>query len=434
MKTRQPRFALTSTATARRFTPARSDLLQRKCACGGTPGPTGECETCRQKRLQHKSSVGVERQNAVPPIVDEVLRSPGQPLDRETRAFMEPRFGHDFSQVRVHTDSRAAESARAIAAAAYAVNQDIVFGYGRYHPATGEGKLLLAHELTHVVQQRGGGNWAQRQVEGLPTSSAVATPPATSSATQRLLAIIADIEKVKAKATQTPGEKGAKGGASAEHTKELTDFTARLRTVANGSDEQLKLSVLAGFSSEGIQRVEAQADVNAEVRERRSEGIATKSLMVSHPRDAAEIEADRVAQAVAQGSKGTVSQTTSEGMVSRNGGTLVAAGAWILATEAEASPATSWNPPGWVVIGVGVVVAAALIGAGVYMASNVADSGIMDEVYGLIEAAKAAGRALTICEALAQLMAAAKRAGDSARVNKIKATEKAKGCRHSSYS
>jgi hypothetical protein len=68
------------------------------------------------------------------------------------------------------------------------------------------------------------------------------------------------------------------------------------------------------------------------------------------------------------------------------------------------------------------------------MASNVADTGIMGEVQGLIEAAKAAGRALTICEALAQLMAAAKRAGDSARVNKIKATQKAKGCRHSSYS
>jgi hypothetical protein len=89
------------------------------------------------------------------PIVHEVLRSPGQPLDSATRSFMEPHFGHDFSQVRVHTDSRAAESARAVNVVAYTVGRDVVFGAGRYSPMTTAGQRLLAHELTHFVQQCG---------------------------------------------------------------------------------------------------------------------------------------------------------------------------------------------------------------------------------------------------------------------------------------
>src|SRR5262249_9034178 len=88
----------------------------------------------------------------VPPIVHEVLRSPGEPLDTETREFFEPRFGHDFGQVRVHTDGKAAESARAVAALAYTTGRDIVFGSGQYAPHRAAGKRLLTHELAHVVQ------------------------------------------------------------------------------------------------------------------------------------------------------------------------------------------------------------------------------------------------------------------------------------------
>ena len=95
-------------------------------------------------------------QAAAPPIVHEVLRSPGQPLDTATRAFMEPRFGHDFSRVRVHTDATAEQSARDVNARAYTVGQNIVFGAGRFAPGTREGLELIAHELTHVVQQNGG--------------------------------------------------------------------------------------------------------------------------------------------------------------------------------------------------------------------------------------------------------------------------------------
>lgn len=89
----------------------------------------------------------------MPPIVREVLSSPGQPLDSITRSFMEPRFDHDFSRVRVHTDARAAESARAVNALAYTVGQDLVFDHGQYEPGKQDGKRLLAHELAHVVQQ-----------------------------------------------------------------------------------------------------------------------------------------------------------------------------------------------------------------------------------------------------------------------------------------
>ncbi len=92
---------------------------------------------------------------SAPPIVHEVLRSPGQPLDSATRAFMEPRFGHDFSQVRVHTDALATESARAVHALAFTVAPHLVFDAGQYAPQTSNGRRLLAHELTHVIQQRG---------------------------------------------------------------------------------------------------------------------------------------------------------------------------------------------------------------------------------------------------------------------------------------
>ena len=131
--------------------------LQRKCACGGTPGPSGECEACRKKRLQRKSNAGVEPQSGsvVPSIVHEVLGSPGQPLDSATRAFMEPRFGYDFSRVRVHTDTRSEQSARDVNALAYTVGRQVVFGAGQFRPESETGQRLLAHELAHTIQQRG---------------------------------------------------------------------------------------------------------------------------------------------------------------------------------------------------------------------------------------------------------------------------------------
>ena len=212
--------ALVSTQkqSSSRVTPCISAVLQRKCACG-THTMTGECEDCKSKKgfLQRAAlsprGKGIEGEGVVPPIVDEVLRSPGQPLDAATRAFMEPRFGydlagmqvsrigpsliyrrfaigqpcdhfeqeadrmsdrvphvrarnaarrHDFSGVRIHTDEKAAEFARRVGALAYTVGQHLVFREGQYAPHTGQGKKLLAHELTHVVQQAHTGPSLQR--------------------------------------------------------------------------------------------------------------------------------------------------------------------------------------------------------------------------------------------------------------------------------
>jgi hypothetical protein len=138
-------------------------LLQRKCACGKVAGPDGECEECKKKResgpmLQRKSSpVAAPGQSAAeaPSIVHDVLRSPGQPLDPAARAFMEPRFGYDFSRVRVHTGLRAAKSAEAVNAQAYTVGSNIVFGASQGGAGNVSYQRILAHELAHVVQQGG---------------------------------------------------------------------------------------------------------------------------------------------------------------------------------------------------------------------------------------------------------------------------------------
>jgi hypothetical protein len=118
------------------------ECVQRKCAA---------CQEEEEKTLRRKEN-GAEA-GAAPRSVHEVLRAPGRSLDASTRAWMEPRFGHDFSNVRVHTGSAAAQSARDVNALAYTVGSDLVFAHGQYSPETDQGRRLLAHELTHVIQQ-----------------------------------------------------------------------------------------------------------------------------------------------------------------------------------------------------------------------------------------------------------------------------------------
>lgn len=137
-----------------------SGILQRKCACGQHTISGGACHECSKNKssLQpatRNPELEIQNHGGVPSIVHEVLNSPGQPLDAATRAFMEPRFGHDFSHVRVHTDAKAEQSAQAMQARAYTVKSDLVFGGGQFAPSTIPGRRLLAHELTHVVQQSG---------------------------------------------------------------------------------------------------------------------------------------------------------------------------------------------------------------------------------------------------------------------------------------
>ena len=133
---------------------ASNTLAQRKCStCEAEPD---------DKSLE--SSIAVRTKAAVgqtPRVNSEVsaqidsLRGGGEPLPESSRAFFEPRFGRDLSGVRIHSNAIAAESARTLNALAYTVGQDIVFGAGQYAPAREDGRRLLAHELTHVLQQGG---------------------------------------------------------------------------------------------------------------------------------------------------------------------------------------------------------------------------------------------------------------------------------------
>lgn len=183
-----------SPAAVQRQAPIGQHLLQRKegqCACGGgcprcmnpavlqpklaisTPGDPFELEADRvAEQVMRMAEPQVQRQALTitplvqcqaedgagidaQPIVNDVFSSPGQPLEAATRTLMEPRFGHDFGQVRVHTDAKAAESVGAVNARAFTVGRDMVFGAGQYAPHSSAGRRLIAHELTHVVQQSG---------------------------------------------------------------------------------------------------------------------------------------------------------------------------------------------------------------------------------------------------------------------------------------
>ncbi|MBT0959886.1 eCIS core domain-containing protein [Denitromonas iodatirespirans] len=182
-------------------TTTSAPFLQRKCACGNTASSAeGECEACKRReavglqarlaigasndpleheadraaaqvmrmgsadvaaapdavpRLSRRGSGAVDRQGAAPDSVQRTLGRGGEPLAPSLRAFFEPRFGHDFSRVRVHRDAAAAASAREVSAQAYTVGHHLVFATGRYAPESATGRGLLAHELAHVVQQSG---------------------------------------------------------------------------------------------------------------------------------------------------------------------------------------------------------------------------------------------------------------------------------------
>jgi hypothetical protein len=222
-------------------------LLQRKCACGSPVASlTGECAECKsKKRLQTKLAIGASNdpleqeadrvadhvlaaaanpavsgappriqrltgepsapaQMVAPASVDRILASPGRPLDPELRQDMEQRFGHDFSRVRVHSGGAAEQSAREVNASAYTVGHSVVFGAGRLAPGTRAGRRLIAHELTHVVQQssadgisglslvfvqRQDKHQAARQTAGAKTTTVPEQPSGTAAAVDAGFAI-----------------------------------------------------------------------------------------------------------------------------------------------------------------------------------------------------------------------------------------------------
>jgi hypothetical protein len=128
-----------------------------RCACRGTPGPDGECAACKASRVARLAiTPAVPALRSAPASVGAALAGPGRPLDVATRAFFESRLDTDLSAVRIHDDATAAVSAHDVAAQAYTVGRDVVFGAGRYQPSSKAGRALLAHELAHVVQQNSG--------------------------------------------------------------------------------------------------------------------------------------------------------------------------------------------------------------------------------------------------------------------------------------
>jgi Domain of unknown function (DUF4157) len=154
------------------FKPAVSSV-QRKCQ---------HCE--EEEMLNRKESSGdeVEVSSHLDSYVAS-LGSSGQPLPETSREFFEPRFGHDFSNVRVHNDPVAAKSAQSINALAYTTGNNIVFNNGLFSPGSDSGKRLMAHELTHIVQQGGGANNVQRKAASTSCTANSNSAPADPAAT-----------------------------------------------------------------------------------------------------------------------------------------------------------------------------------------------------------------------------------------------------------
>ena len=136
------------------ITSASQPVLARKCtSCESTGSSCASCAAEPEETIQRKSESPAGPAGTANAANSMRGLDAGEPLHRETRAMMEPRFGSDLSAVRVHADARAADSARSVNALAYTVGRDIVFGAGQYAPQTSTGQKLLAHELTHFVQQ-----------------------------------------------------------------------------------------------------------------------------------------------------------------------------------------------------------------------------------------------------------------------------------------
>ena len=227
-------------------------LLQRQCACGSsTASLTGECAQCHGAKLvparmareagsdplekeadriadqvmaapanpavsgtpphiQRFAGQSTEGVDTAPASVDSVLTSSGRPLEPTLRQDMKQRFGHDFPRVRVHSGGAAEQSVRDVNAHAYTAGNNIVFGPGRFAPGTHEGRRLIAHELTHVVQQSGlGGTLVDRSNDTTGLSSNNET--AASSAVQRSTALASglDFSHISIQCAAPKGSRGA---------------------------------------------------------------------------------------------------------------------------------------------------------------------------------------------------------------------------------
>ena len=137
--------------------PQRGDATAQRALARGRHDALDKRAILHLQRTAGTAGVsGMMDQDEESPVKDLLRSGGGQPLEARTRADMESRLGADFGSVRVHTGGQAADSARSVQAHAYTVGDDIVFQEGRYQPGTPAGDRVLAHELTHVMQQRSG--------------------------------------------------------------------------------------------------------------------------------------------------------------------------------------------------------------------------------------------------------------------------------------
>jgi hypothetical protein len=143
-------------APARRKDDADSAVGAEALIHGRTDALTPSAVMHLQKTAGNEAVTSAIEEQEPSPVKDVVGTGGGSPLDRGTRGFMESRLGADFGDVRIHTDSKASESARSVQAYAYTVGNDVVFQSGKYEPESESGQRMLAHELTHVMQQRSG--------------------------------------------------------------------------------------------------------------------------------------------------------------------------------------------------------------------------------------------------------------------------------------
>jgi len=432
---------------------------------------------------------------------------------------MEPRFGHDFSDVRVHTDVHAAESAQAVGARAYTVGRHIVFAEGQYDTGSEQGQELLAHELTHTIQQFsfaspvppeapitiGSGETAlertaeesasrpvgDRRVPAVSPKSTLQRAPAAGTPVPQLNRRVVQLAQTAIEELDDGRSKKVLISTilAAAKLSELPAFAKILRATRDetfgdhfvflfsemeedfGSSSTVSILQLFADAGVDITKLNYSLDPLAAVAKFKSVVKRFKALRESG--DLSEADSRRVSVLIAEAEaalRAIEGDRRKPGtQVRQMGGVAAAAGvAWSAVGALAADDVTGIGVADdvaipFVIIGAAALSAIALftgglkpqtldygpakvkveaalremtvlLGLSVAMAANVADTGIMGEVHELIAAATAAGAALTVCAALAQLMAAAKLAGDSARVNKIKATEKAKGCRHSRHS
>ena len=355
--------------------------LQRKCA---------ECEEEEEKKLQRRAnSAGALAGQPAPDAVHQVLAQPGRPLDRESRAYFEPRLGIDLGGVRVHDDSDAVQSSRMVGARAYTVGNHIAFA-DRVDPQSQGGMRLLAHELAHVVQQSNGGPKAVSR-DDAPAAPAPTGGSAPSGASAALTSAVDRIAQYRSKATSKLANSGLAPEDAAKISRNLATCEAseqQLRGVAQAGNDTQSANVLAAFTMAGMRQVfpnltrvqpKPAAVATTETPDAGGAGVMTYNGIFSTP---IEREAERVANELVPSGSFSRTETGRSGVLRRllDGAdaqqteqAIQQAGPAIVAGTGAAVAAAA-TAPLWVWIAVAVVVVAVVVGVAIWIYTD-SDSG-----------------------------------------------------------